>query len=77
MYREISQDILYVRLNISLALAATSGCFAASRSRLGCEAGKSILENSNLNINNKVNLSVLEKMISDHYNTYDKGYKLR
>ena len=37
--------------------------------------GKSILENSNLNINNKVNLSVLEKMISDHYNTYDKDYK--
>lgn len=54
MYREISQDILYVMLNILLA--------------------KSKLENSNLNFN-LVNLSVLEKIISDHYNTYDKSYK--
>lgn len=37
--------------------------------------GKSILENGNLNTNNKVNLSVLIKIISHHYNTYDKAYK--
>jgi len=36
---------------------------------------KSILQNSNLNNNNKINLSVLNQIISDHYNTYDEGYK--
>jgi hypothetical protein len=55
MKREISQDILYVMLNILL--------------------GKSILENSNLNTNSKINLSILRQIISDHYNTYEKGYK--
>lgn len=37
--------------------------------------GKSIIQNSNLNNNKKINFSVLDQIISDHYNTYDKGYK--
>jgi hypothetical protein len=52
--REISQDIIYVTLNIILA--------------------KSIIENTKLNNNSNIDLSILKDIMLNHHKVYEKGY---
>lgn len=37
--------------------------------------GKSIIENDYLNTDNDINISVLRRILSHHYNTYARAYK--